>query len=148
MPESVYCETCDFSPRWAHYRQCFGCLYYHVKPCDYVPLVGCDTDLSMAMVQIRQRCREWEALHPRWVLVPDYQRVWPESAAPSRHADYATSIGRKFVHSRFKVERRHPRGQRLRSWQQGMMAFHHPHTILWQPTPLPLPAPLPASLPR
>jgi hypothetical protein len=29
-----------------------------------------------------------------------------------------------------------------------MMAFHHPHTILWQPTPLPLPAPLPASLPR
>jgi hypothetical protein len=111
---SVFCDTCDRSPKWAHHGQCFGCLFDHVKPCDVVPKLATDTDLAVALAEIARYRAQWEQAHPGWELVPDYQRIWPESAAPSRHADYATTIGRKLVHARWKVERRHPKGLVLR----------------------------------
>lgn len=107
---SVFCITCDRSPKWANHPQCFGCLFDHVKPCDVVPKLATHPDLAVALAEIRRYRAQWEQAHPLWELVPDYQRIWPESAAPSRHADYATTIGRKLVHARWKVERRHPRG--------------------------------------
>jgi hypothetical protein len=112
VEESVWCSTCDVSPRWPDQDQCYGCLRDEVMPCDYVPLFAVHTDLGLAIASIRRRIIYWEEKHPTWVLVPDYQRVWEESAPPSRHADRETSIGRKLVHARWKVERRHPREQR------------------------------------
>jgi hypothetical protein len=107
---SLLCITCDRSPQWANHGQCFGCLLDHSKPCDYVPKFATHTDLAVAVAEICQYRATWEAMHPLWELVPDMERLWPESAAPSHHADYATTIGRKLVHARWKVERRHPRG--------------------------------------
>ncbi len=124
---SVWCETCDRSPKWANHGQCFGCLFDHVKPCEVVPKFATHTDLAVAMAEIRRYRAEWEQAHPDWELVVDYQRIWPESAAPSRHADYATTIGRKLVHARWKVERRHPKGITWAVWARCL----HPAALPW-----------------
>ena len=109
---SIFCTTCDVSPRWANHAQCFGCLLDNVKPCDYVPKLATHTDLSVAMAEVRRYVAQWEQQFYGWQLTPDFQRIYEDSAAPSKYADRHTSIGRKLVWARFKVERRHPRGVR------------------------------------
>jgi hypothetical protein len=130
MPEtSLVCITCDRSPQWANHGQCFGCLLDHSKPCDYVPKFATHTDLAVAVAEICQYRATWEAMHPLWELVPDMERLWPESAAPSQHADYATTIGRKLVHARWKVERRHPRG--APAWLRPFKALGYRIVVGW-----------------
>jgi hypothetical protein len=129
----VLCETCDRSARWANHRQCFGCLYHHVKPCDYVPKLATHTDLATALAEVRRYKAEWEQAHPWWELMPDYQRIWEDSAAPSKYADRETGIGRKLVWARFKVERKHPRGRRVNPWLDALLhepLLHEPLDVL------------------
>jgi hypothetical protein len=114
VEESLWCSTCDLSPRWPDQEQCDGCLRAGVPPSDTVPMFAVHWDLAVAMASLRRRVVYWEEKHPRWVLVPDYQRIWEESAPPSKYADRETTMGRKLVQARWRVERRHPRG--LRSW--------------------------------
>jgi hypothetical protein len=122
---SVFCETCDDeaikSAKAPGFRQCYECLRHRVKPCVKVPKFATHTDLAVAMAEIARYRAEWEQLHEGWVLVPDYQAIWPESAPPSRHADYGTTMGRKRVEARWVVERRHPRGAPV--WLRPFQAF-------------------------
>ena len=105
-PPSLWCATCDQrSPRWPGFAQCFGCLYDRVLPCEVVPkyVVGFDADAAAA--EFRWARGVWEEKHPGFRLVPDCEYLWPESAAPSRHADRETSLGRKRYYCRWLVVR-------------------------------------------
>ena len=107
---TVECATCDHgTPRWAGYAQCLACLDYRVKPSDYVyrPVVGFDAET--ARVAIQGYRQEWEVKHPGWRLELDRQRLWPESAVPSKYSDRHTTLGRKKYDARFRVVRAHPR---------------------------------------
>ena len=118
------CATCDYgTPRWAGYSQCLGCLDYRVKPCDYVykSIVGFDTDAARVAIQAHRQ--EWEVKHPGWHLDLDRQRLWPESAAPSRHADRQTVLGRKKYESRFRVVRAHPRRRSVDQIARRVLAY-------------------------
>ena len=107
---SLECATCDHgSPRWAGYSQCLSCLDARVKPCDYVPRRVIAFDAEAAIAEIRGFRLEWEVKHHGWQLDLDRQRLFPESAAPSKHADRHTSLGRKLFYARFRVVRAHPK---------------------------------------
>jgi len=110
--KAVWCEHCGRSPRWGSDPFCYGCLLDGIPPCEVVPVLAVHYDLSVAMAEVRRKRALWEAKHPAWELVPDYQRVVEDSAAPSKYVDRDTSIGRKRVWARFKVEARHPKGRR------------------------------------
>lgn len=104
------CATCDHgTSRWAGYSQCLACLYYWVKPSDYVVKAVIGFDADAARVSIQAHRQEWEVKHPGWHLELDRQRIWPESAARSRHADRHTTLARKKYDARFRVVRAYPR---------------------------------------
>jgi hypothetical protein len=113
--ETLRCVQCDQFAKWPGHDECHGCLNALPKPADTVELRSVHWDMAALHAIIRRKVAVWEQRHPGWQLVPDMQRYWEESTHPSKYVDRDTTIGRKRAITRFRVERRHPRGQRGRS---------------------------------
>lgn len=95
----LWCVTCDVSPRWAAFAQCFGCLYHRVPPAEVVPRQVVSVSALEAAAGFRRFRQQWEVRYPGWELVLDRERAWPETLATG-HKRYSTQ---------WRVERRHPR---------------------------------------
>lgn len=120
---SVWCATCDVSPKWAGFGQCFGCLYDHIPPAEVVPRQVVSADAQTAAVEMRRFRQQWEVRYPAWELVSDREQRWPETPGARRQADT-----RKCYLVQWQVVRRHPRALRPQ-WAIGMPdTWTIPHT--------------------
>lgn len=110
QPETPWCIQCGQGLKWSQHDECLGCLTVGGRPAETVSLRTVHWDTAVLHAVIRRKVAVWEARHPGWELVPDMQRYWEDSTHPSKYVDRETAIGRKLAWTRFRVERRHPRG--------------------------------------
>jgi hypothetical protein len=111
--ESPWCVQCAHWFKWPGHDECLGCLNAPGKPAETVTLRTVHWDTAVLHASIRRKVAVWEQRHPGWELVSDMQRYWEDSTQPSKYVDRETSIGRKLAWTRFRVERKHPRGVRV-----------------------------------
>ena len=110
--ETPWCIQCDQFLKWPYHDECLGCLTVGGRPADTVSLRTVHWDTAVLHAVIRRKVAVWEQRHPGWELMPDFARYWEDSTHPSKYVDRDTAIGRKLAWTRFRVERRHPRGRR------------------------------------
>lgn len=110
--ETPWCGQCGQGLKWSQHDECLGCLTAGGKPAETVNLRTVHWDMAVLQAVIRRKVAVWEQRHPGWELVVDMQRSWEDSTHPSKHVDRETTIGRKLAWTRFRVERKHPRGRR------------------------------------
>ena len=110
--ESPWCVQCDEFLKWPGHDECIGCLSQGGRPAETVTFRSVHYDTAVLHAVIRRKRAQWEQRHPGWELVPDFARYWEDSTHPSKYVDRETTIGRKLAWTRFRVERRHPRGKR------------------------------------
>lgn len=107
---SPWCVQCADFLKWPGHDECHGCLQAGGRPAETVLFLTVHWDTPTIHAIIRRKVGVWEARHPGWVLVPDMQRYWEDATHPSKYVDRETGMGRKHARTRFRVERRHPRG--------------------------------------
>jgi hypothetical protein len=110
--DSPWCVQCAQFLKWPGHDECIGCLNTLERPADTVTVRSVHWDMAALHAIVRRKVAVWEQRHPGWELVPDMQRYWEESTHPSKYVDRETTIGRKRVVTRFRVERKHPRGMK------------------------------------
>lgn len=111
-PETPRCVQCARGLKWPYHDACLGCLTQGGRPAETVSLRTVHWDTAVLHAVIRRKVAVWEQRHPGWELVPDMQRYWEDTTHPSKYVDRETSLGRKLAWTRFRVERKHPRGKR------------------------------------
>ena len=111
--ETPWCVQCAQFLKWPYHDECLGCLTVGGRPAETVTLRTVHWDTAVLHAVIRRKVAVWEQRHPGWELAADMQRYWEDSTHPSKYVDRETSIGRKLAWTRFRVERKHPRGVRL-----------------------------------
>ena len=108
--DSPWCVQCAAFLKWPGHDECHGCLQVRGRPAETVTFMTVHWDTPVIHRILRRKVAVWEQRHPGWLLVPDMQRYWEDSTHPSKYVDRDTTIGRKHAWTRFRVERRHPRG--------------------------------------